>query len=94
MSINNKGENMKKKILVTILGLLIILSLGACEHEHDHIQIYNKTDWVFDDIDIDVKNGYFYEDHEKFIIDDNTIAVTVYFTNKSEEEKWEKREEN
>lgn len=85
---------MKKKILVTILGLLAILSLGACENEHDKIEVYNKENWVFDDINIDIKDGYFYEDHEKFIIDDNTIAVTIYFTNKSEEEKWEKREEN
>ena len=84
---------MKKKILV-VLGLFSILSLSACKLEHDHIQIYNKTDWVSDDIDIDVKNGYFYEDHEKFIVDDDTIAVTIYFTNKNEEEQWEKREEN
>lgn len=85
---------MKKKILVTILGLLAILSLGACENEHDKIEVYNKTDWVFDNINIDIKDGYFYEDHEKFIVDDDTIAVTIYFTNKSEEEMWEKREEN
>lgn len=85
---------MKKKIFVTILGLLTILSLGACEHRHDKIDVYNKTSWVFDDINIDIKDGYFYEDHEKFIVDDDTIAVTIYFTNKSEEEMWEKREEN
>ena len=82
---------MKKKLLILGLGLLSIFGLSGCNHKHDHIEVWNKTDWVFDDIKIDVKDGYFYENHEKFTVDEETIAVTIYFKT-DEKDEWTKKE--
>lgn len=78
---------MKKKIAL-FLVTLFLFCLTGCQNEHDKIKIWYKSDWIFDDINIDVKDGYFYERHEKFTIDDNTIAVTIYFSN-SEKDTWD-----
>lgn len=71
--------------------LLIICTLSCltgCENKNDRIEIMNKDNLVFDNINIDIKDGYFYEKHEKFTVDDNTIGITIYFLN-SENDSWE-----
>ena len=78
---------MKKLFLLTALIILILLLCG-CGNTHDTINIYNKSTTVFDDIFIDAKDGYFYDRHEKFIVDENSIGVTVYFS-KIEDGEWE-----
>ena len=78
---------MNKKILVILIICLTSLFLTGCKHKADHIEIYNKDSQVFDNINIDVKEGYFYDRHEKFTVDDNTIGITIYFSN--DENKWE-----
>jgi hypothetical protein len=42
--------------------------------------VWNKTNLTLDDVRIDTKDGYFYDSYEKFKVDDDTIAVTIYFT--------------
>ena len=79
---------MKKKVLLFLIACLACLFLAGCEHEHDTIEIYNKTDWVFDDINIEIKDGYFYDKHEKFTVDENTIGVTIYFSTE-EDDSWD-----
>ena len=78
-----------KKIICLIIALLLVLSLTACKntHEHDHILIWNKSTATYDNVEIELKDGYFYQSHEKFRVDENTIAVTIYFSNKDDE--WE-----
>jgi len=71
---------MKKKIILFLSVFCICLCLVGCENKRDFIEIYNKSDFVFDNISIHTKNGYFYDKHEKFKVDDDTIAVTIYFT--------------
>lgn len=80
---------MKKKILL-ILGLIYIcICLSSCgTNIHDTITIYNKSSTEFDNIKIDTKDGYFYDEHEKFTVDDNTIGVTIYFS-KLDEGSWD-----
>lgn len=82
---------MKKKILL-ILGLMYIcICLSSCGmNTHDTITIYNKSSTEFDNIKIDTKDGYFYDKHEKFTVDDNTIGVTIYF-DKLEEDSWDNK---
>lgn len=72
---------MKKKILLLLNIICIILCISGCQgqNEHDHVSIWNRGDLVFDDIEIDVKEGYFYKQHEKFTVDKNTIGITIYF---------------
>ena len=71
---------MKKKIILFLSAFCICLCLTGCENERDFITINNKSSLIFDDITITAKNGYFYDVHEKFKVDDDTIAVTIYFT--------------
>lgn len=78
---------MKKKMSLFLVMCLFCLCLVGCEHEHDTIEIYNKSDWVFDNINIDIKDGYFYDKHEKFTVDENTIGVTIYFS--TEDDSWD-----
>ena len=70
-----------KKILSILMISIYILSLTGCtSNDYDEIRIINKSIYVFDDINIKVKEGYYYDRHEKFTIDDNTIGVTIYFS--------------
>ena len=81
---------MKKKILLILSIFCIMFCLVGCEgqNEHDHVEIWNKGDLIFDDIHIDIKKGYFYKNHEKFTVDENTIGVTIYFVTE-EADTWD-----
>ena len=72
--------------LLTILLLCAMCVLAGCGREHDHIQISNKNYFIFDDFHIPIEDGYFYDRHDKFKVDDNTVGVTIYF---SKEKTWE-----
>lgn len=83
------GGEVLKKIMASFLLIICTLScLTGCENKNDRIEIMNKDSLVFDNINIDIKNGYFYEKHENFTVDDNTIGVTICFSN-SEDDSWE-----
>lgn len=71
---------MKKKLILFFFLIYICLCLVGCANKNDTIEIYNKSSLVHDNITIETKNGYFYNNHEKFTIDDNTIGVTIYFS--------------
>ena len=82
---------MKKKIIMILSIICIGLCLSSCnENENDQIEIYNKDSAIFDNISIPIKQGYFYERHEKFTVDENRVGVTVYFSN-SEEDEWDNK---
>lgn len=76
----------QRKLLTVLLLCIMFVTVVGCEREHDHIQLFNESDLIFDDINIPIKDGYFYDRHEKFKVDENTIGVTIYF---SKEETWE-----
>ena len=67
------------------LFLMLCLCLTGCKHKHDTISVWNREDWIFDNVTIKTKDGYFYCKHEKFTVDENTIGVTIYFTNGMED---------
>lgn len=81
---------MKKKIALVLCMFCICSCLTGCKNEHDKIEIWNKEDWIFDDVNIDIKDGYFYDSHEKFTVDDNMIGVTIYFSN-TEDDTWDSK---
>ena len=79
----------KKKVLLLLSMICICFQLTGCaENSSDAIEVYNKKTHVLDNITIEVKEGYFYDKHEKFTVDDNTIGITVYF---SKEEVWDNK---
>lgn len=75
-----------KKIILSLMLCLASLCFVGCENEHDYIEMYNKSEFVFDNIIIEIKDGYFYDSHEKFKVDENTIGVTIYFSTDAEDE--------
>lgn len=77
---------MKKKVLLFLMmGLMCLCLAGCCENPHDTVTIYNKNAAVFDNISIPVKDGYFYDDYEKFTVDEDTIGITIYFSADSDD---------
>ena len=72
---------MKKKITLFLILCLTCLCIVGCEKRNDTIEIKNKSSLTMDNILIEIKDGYFYDKHEKFTVDKNTIGVTVYFSN-------------
>lgn len=76
---------MKKKLLLLITACLACLCLEGCMRSGDYIDIYNKSDFIYDNIKIEVKSGYYYKNHKMFAVDGNTIGLTIYFTN---DEEW------
>lgn len=81
---------MKKTLIVALF--LIFLGLTGCKNTHDTIEIYNKISNVFDNINIKTPDGYFYENHEKFVVDENKIGITIYFVTDGNE-GWNDKEE-
>ena len=79
---------MNKKVCIFLIALAICLSLCGCSNK-DGIEIYNKSYFVFDNVYIDIKPGYFYDRHEKYTVDENTVAVTIYFTKQNTDSEWE-----
>lgn len=86
---------MKKIILVFLILCLICLCFVGCNNfnnQHDTIVIYGRTNLKFDNITIETKDGYFYNNHEKFTVNENTIGITIYFS-KDEEDIWDSPQE-
>lgn len=81
---------MKKTLIVALF--LIFLGLTGCKNTHDTITVNNKSELVFDDIMIYTPDGYFYENHEKFVVDENKIGITIYFVTDGNE-GWDDKEE-
>ena len=78
---------MKKLICITII-IVLTFSLSGCQNKQDTIEIYGRNSSVFDNNMIEIKQGYFYDKHEKFTVDENTVGVTVYFS-KEDDGEWE-----
>ena len=79
-----------KKILLLILGIcLICFCLTGCDNARDFIDMHNKSQFIFDNTEIELKDGYFYKSHEKFTVDENTIGVTIYFSKEDEDNSWD-----
>lgn len=71
---------MKRKMTVFLIACLSCICLTGCKNKHDTVVIHNKDAEVFDNIEIEVKDGYFYDTHEKFEVDERTIGLTIYFS--------------
>ena len=71
---------MKRKISLFLIVCLVCLCFAGCGKSNDTVEIYNKSSTVFDNVKIEIKEGYFYDKHEKFTVDDNTIGITIYFS--------------
>ena len=69
---------------ILILCLVVMMLTGCDKRNADYVEIYNKSTTVFDDVGIRLKEGYFYENHEKFTVDENTLGITIYFSNDAE----------
>ena len=78
---------MKRKIILILCVAAMMLTgcvTGCAEHTADQVEIYNKSSTAFDNINIPLKEGYFYVKHEKFTVDENTLGITIYFSNDAE----------
>lgn len=54
---------MKKKILAVVLGLTLCFGLSGCVNKHETITINSHDDFIFDDITINLKEGYWVRDY-------------------------------
>ena len=75
---------MRYRILILCLVVMMLVLTGCDKHTADQVEIYNKSSTVFDNINIPLKEGYFYVKHEKFTVDENTLGITIYFSNDAE----------
>lgn len=64
---------MKKKIILLLSVILCVLCLTGCR---DYISMHSSK---ADDLTIYSKDGYYYDHYEKYTIDEDTVAITVYF---------------
>lgn len=71
---------MKRKIVSFLIICLSCLCLTGCKNKHDTVIIYNRNADAYDNVKIEVKDGYFYDAHEKFEVDERTIGLTIYFS--------------
>jgi hypothetical protein len=78
-----------KKILLLVLALLSCLSLSACDSDYDTIEIYNENEAPWDNVYIETPLGYFYDKHEKCTVDNDTVAVIIYFKTQDASDEWD-----
>lgn len=65
---------MKKKILSVVLGLTLCFGMTGCANKHETITINSYDDFIFDDINISLKEGYWVRDYN---IDYENGVVTL-----------------
>lgn len=53
---------MKKKIIILLIALSTILC-GCCKSRNEIIAVYGKSVFIFDNININLKNGYWVRDY-------------------------------
>lgn len=53
---------------------MVTTSLTGCANKHETITINSKSDWIFDDITINLKEGYWIRDYS---IDYENGVVTL-----------------
>lgn len=78
-----------KKFVVALLLAFMLLALCGCEsckNDRDYVNINGKSIWIFDDVSIELPHGYFLSDYEKHRINDDTVELTLIFTNETEDE--------
>ena len=81
-----RGIIERAKMFLLMFGVCVYITGCSGDNRTDQIDVLNKTCWIFDDIQIPIKEGYFYDSHEKFTVDDKTVAVTVYFVSENDDE--------
>lgn len=77
---------MKKKIALFLIICLVCLCFASCQNKGDYVDIHYKKSVVFDNISFETPDGYFYDSHEKFRVDEDTIGITIYFSNEKDGE--------
>lgn len=80
---------MKKRMKLFLIVCLICLCFVGCQKKKDNVEVYNKSSTNFDNINIEIKEGYFYDKHEKFTVDENTVGVTIYFSKDDSDNTWD-----
>lgn len=65
---------MKKKILAVALGLALCFGMTGCANKHETITINSRDNFIFDDITINLKEGYWVRDYN---IDYENGVVTL-----------------
>lgn len=71
---------MKKKILVSILTLLMVFSLVGCgnNNRYPRIVLYQDT-WEVNNLEISIGSNYKYKDYEKVTNDDGSCSLIINF---------------
>ena len=78
MKLNGERKvNMKKIILLT---LCLTLLLTGCKNKSETVELWGKSDWIFDNINISAPQGYFTNGYEWVEIDDHTMQLIITMT--------------
>ena len=78
---------MKKKIILFLSAVVYLSCLTGCTTNiHDCVRISGRSTTNADDVRIYTKEGYFYDSHEKFTVDEDTIGLTIYFSTENGDE--------
>lgn len=64
-------------LVVVLFATTVCLSSCNMDSKREHITIYSKTYWVDDNINIDLKEGFWVEDYD---IDYNNNRVVLHLT--------------
>lgn len=64
------------KIIIILIFVLSTILCG-CENEHETIEIYSKDETVFDNININLKSGYWVKDYN-IDYENNVIILNLY----------------
>lgn len=81
----------RRNIFVSVFLLIAFvfsIMLSSCTNNADHVDIYGKSSTVFDNIQIDLPEGYFLVKYDKNRIDDTHVDLVLHFSSNEIEDGW------
>lgn len=71
-----------------LIAFVFSIMLSSCTNSADHVDIYGKSSTVFDNIQIDLPEGYFLVKYDKNRIDDTHVDLVLHFSSNEIEDGW------
>lgn len=76
-------------IIFVFSVMLVSCALSSCANSADHVDIYGRSSAIFDNIQIDLPEGYFLVRYDKNRIDDTHVDLVLHFSSNDTGNGWD-----
>lgn len=76
-------------IIFVFSVMMVSCTLSSCANSADHVEIYSRNNTIFDNIQIDLPEGYFLVNYDKNRIDDTHVDLVLHFSSNDNRDGWD-----